>query len=136
MYWLLDACVCVCVCVSHSVSDQASLSVDFSRQEYCSGLPFSSPGVFPDPGIEPRSPALQADPLPSEPPESPLDAWLVLKVFLQGDSQPDPNEETTQQGGPAGDLADREPNLWSAGHLVSLYYSTLVWDETFKGAVV
>ena len=40
----------------------------FSREEYCSGLPFSSPGDFPDPGIEPESPVLQADSLPSEPP--------------------------------------------------------------------
>jgi len=47
---------------------QASLSVGFSRQEYCSGLPFPSPGDLPDPGIEPRSPALQADALCSEPP--------------------------------------------------------------------
>ena len=39
----------------------------FSRQEYWSGLPFPSPGDLPDPGIEPRSPALQADTLPSEP---------------------------------------------------------------------
>ena len=40
----------------------------FSRQEYWSGLPFPSPGDLPDPGIEPRSSALQADSLPSEPP--------------------------------------------------------------------
>ena len=40
----------------------------FSRQEYWSGLPFPSPGYLPDPGIEPRSPALQADALTSEPP--------------------------------------------------------------------
>ena len=40
----------------------------FSRQEYWSGLPFPSPVDLPDPGIEPRSPALQADALPSEPP--------------------------------------------------------------------
>ena len=39
-----------------------------SRQEYWSGLPFPSPGHLPDPGIDPGSPALQADPLPSEPP--------------------------------------------------------------------
>ena len=38
----------------------------FSRQEYWSGLPFPSPGDFPDPGIEPGSPALQVDVLPSE----------------------------------------------------------------------
>ena len=41
----------------------------FSRQEYWSGLPFPSTGDLPEPGIEPRSPALQADALPSEPPE-------------------------------------------------------------------
>ena len=43
----------------------------FSRQEYWSGLPFPSPGDLPDPGIEPRSPALQADTLTSEPPGKP-----------------------------------------------------------------
>ena len=45
---------------------QAPLSMEFSRQEYCSGLPFPSPGDLPDPGIEPMSPgasALQADSL-------------------------------------------------------------------------
>ena len=43
-------------------------SMGFSRQEYWSGLPFPCPGYLPDPGIEPGSPALQADALPSEPP--------------------------------------------------------------------
>ena len=41
------------------------LSMEFSRQKYWSGLPFPSPGDLPDPGIEPRSPALQAESLPS-----------------------------------------------------------------------
>ena len=50
---------------------QASLSMGFSRQEYWSGLPFPSPGDLPDPGIKPRSPALQADSLQSEPPGKP-----------------------------------------------------------------
>ena len=50
---------------------QAPPSVGFSRQEYWSGLPFPSPGGLPDPGIEPRSPALQADALTSEPPGKP-----------------------------------------------------------------
>ena len=44
----------------------------FSRQEYWIGLPFPSPGDLPDPGIEPASPALQADSLLSEPPERPI----------------------------------------------------------------
>ena len=47
------------------------LSMGFSRQEYWSGLPFPSPGDLPNPGIEPRSPALQADALSSEPPGKP-----------------------------------------------------------------
>ena len=51
---------------------QVSLSMGFSRQEYWSGLPFPSPGDLPDPGIKPRSPALQADTLPSEPPGKPV----------------------------------------------------------------
>ena len=46
---------------------QASLSIEFSRQEYWSGLPCSPPGDLPNPGIKPRSPTLQADSLPSEP---------------------------------------------------------------------
>ena len=54
-----------------TVAHQAPLSMGFSRQEYWSGLPFPSPGDLPDPGIEPRSPALQADALPSEPPGKP-----------------------------------------------------------------
>ena len=40
--------------------------MEVSRQEYWSGLPFPSPGDLPEPGIEPRSPALQADALPSK----------------------------------------------------------------------
>ena len=51
-----------------TVAYQALPSVGFSRQEYWSGLPFPSPGDLPNPGIEPRSPALQTDALPSEPP--------------------------------------------------------------------
>ena len=47
---------------------QASPSMGFSRQEYWSGLPFPSLGDLADPGIEPESPTLQADALPSEPP--------------------------------------------------------------------
>ena len=46
---------------------QAPPSMGFSRQEYWSGLPFPSPGDLPDPGIEPGSPALEADSLTSEP---------------------------------------------------------------------
>ena len=50
-----------------TVAHQAPPSMEFSRQEYWSGLPFPSPADLPDPGTEPRSPALQADALPSDP---------------------------------------------------------------------
>ena len=51
-----------------TVAGQAPLSMEFSRQEYWSGLPCPSPGDLPNPGIEPKSPTLQADSLLSEPP--------------------------------------------------------------------
>ena len=50
-----------------TVAYQAPQSIEFSRQEYWSGLPFPAPVGFPDPGIEPGSPSLQVDALPSEP---------------------------------------------------------------------
>ena len=49
--------------------------MEFSRQEYWSGLSVPSPEDLPNPGIEPRSPALQADSLPAEPPGKPK--WHV-----------------------------------------------------------
>ena len=55
---------CPTPCDPMDCSPQTPLSVGFSRQEYWSGLPFSSPGDLPDPGIEPGSPAWQADSLP------------------------------------------------------------------------
>ena len=55
-----------------TVAYKAPLSMEVSGQEYWSGLPFPSPGDLPNPGIEPGSPALQADALPSEPPGKPL----------------------------------------------------------------
>ena len=54
-----------------TIAHQAPLSVEFSRQEYWSGLPFSSPGDIPNPWTEPGSPALQADSLPLSHQESP-----------------------------------------------------------------
>ena len=54
-----------------TIALKAPLSTGFPRQEYWSGLPFPSPGYLPDPGIKPRSLALQADALPSELPGKP-----------------------------------------------------------------
>ena len=55
-----------------AVARQAPLSMEFARQEYWSGLPFPSPGDLPDPGVELKPPAFQADSLPSEPPGKPI----------------------------------------------------------------
>ena len=64
-----------------TVAHQAPLSMGFSSQECWSGLPCPPPGDLPNPGIEPRSPALQADALPSEPPGKHSYLWLkYLKV--------------------------------------------------------
>ena len=67
--WKWKSLSCVPLFVTRwTVAHQAPPSMGFFRQEYWSGLPFPSPGDLSDPGIEPRSPALQADALTSEPP--------------------------------------------------------------------
>ena len=58
------------------VAQWAALFMEFSRQEHWSGLPFPPPGVLPNPGIKPRSPTLQADTLPSEPPRKPQNTGM------------------------------------------------------------
>ena len=73
--WITLLCVSWSV-VSNSatpwtVACQCPPSMEFYRQEHWNGLPFPSPGDLPDPGMEPRSPALLADSLPSEPAEKP-----------------------------------------------------------------
>ena len=58
--------------------------MEFSRPEYWSGSPFPSPGDLPNPGIEPRYPALQADSLPAEPPGKPKNTRVGSLSPLQG----------------------------------------------------
>ena len=60
-----------------TVAHQAPLSMGFSRQEQCSGLPCPSPGDLPDPGIEPTSPALQVGSLPLMPPGKPISSICI-----------------------------------------------------------
>ena len=57
---------CLAPATPWTIACRALLSKGFSGQEYWSGLPFPSPGDLPDPGIEPRSPALQANSLLTE----------------------------------------------------------------------
>ena len=76
-----------------TVDKQVPLSMEFSRPEYWSGQPFPSPGNLPNPGIKPRTTALQSDSLPSEPPvevyflfnPSPLppEHWGILFYVLE-----------------------------------------------------
>ena len=84
--WNTHACMhakslqsCPTLCDPWTVAHQAPLSMGFPRQQYWSGLPFPSPGQLSDPGIKPRSPALQADSLPSEPPGQPISfcRWFI-----------------------------------------------------------
>ena len=65
-----------------TVTLQAPLSMSFPRQEYWSGLPFPSLGDLPDPGIKPRSPALQADSLPTELQGKPLLCHMYFKYIF------------------------------------------------------
>ena len=84
----LVLCVCMLSHFSHvwlfvillTIAYKSPLSVGFSRQEYWSGLLFPSPGDLPDPGIEPGSPALQADCLWSEPQGSPSVNYAILNI--------------------------------------------------------
>ena len=93
-YIMLEICKCGCAMLSCSVciqlfatpwtvAHQAPLSMGFSWQEYWSGLPCPPPGDLPNPGIKPKSPTLQADSLPPEPPGKQLKVCHDLNVKLQ-----------------------------------------------------
>ena len=85
-------CACVPSHFSHvqlfvslwPVAHQAPLFLGIPRQEHWSGLPCPPPGDLPNPGIEPRPPALQADYLPAEPPRKPKNTRVGSLSFLQG----------------------------------------------------
>ena len=87
--WTLQAKPCLTEWKRQSLTSiqlwlhQAPLSAEFSRQEYWGGFPFPSPGDLSDPGIEPGSPALQADALPvellGEPPNM---VRLLNRIFI------------------------------------------------------
>ena len=64
-----------------TVPCQAPLSMEFSMQEYWSRFPFPSPGDLPDPGIKPRSPALQAESLQLEPPGNPVGKTIAFTIW-------------------------------------------------------
>ena len=86
---------CPTLCNPWTVAYQASQSMGFSRQEYQSGLPFPSPGDFPAPGIEPGSPALQADALPSEPAGKPF--YICAFSYVAGNLEQDEDSSSTME---------------------------------------
>ena len=96
MFNKLSNIVCMLSCVQlfvilRTIARQAPLSMGFSRQGYWSGLPCPPPGDFPNPGVEPRSPALQSDSLLSEPPGQPKNTGmgglsLLQEIFLTQES--------------------------------------------------
>ena len=65
-----------------TIASQAPLSMEFSRQEYWSGLSFPSPGDLPNLRTEPRSPALQKNSLPTEPPRKPKHNINMYYVYM------------------------------------------------------
>ena len=92
----LHVCVCVCVCVCVLVAQscqlfatpwtivcQTPLSMEFSTQEYWTGLTFVSPGDHPNPGIKPGFPSLLPYSLPSEPPGKPTITYATAAKSLQ-----------------------------------------------------
>ena len=84
------------------------LSMEYSRQEYWSGYPFPSAGDLPDPGIEPRSPALQADSSLPEPPGKPTVVGLFYSLWLglslESWSRPGDGAGLLSMGVPVGSL--------------------------------
>ena len=78
----LVATLCLMLCDPWTEACLAPLSMGFPRQEYWSGLLFSSPGDLPDPGIEPGSPTSRADTLTSEPPGKPYNALNFQQIII------------------------------------------------------
>ena len=78
MYLVAQSCPTLCDPMDY-IARQAPLSMESSKQEYWSGLPFPPPGDLPDPGIEPVSPALAGGFFTAEPPGKPV--WSAVHVL-------------------------------------------------------
>jgi len=105
---------------------QASLTMVLPRQEYSGRLPFPFPKDLPDPGIEPRSPTVQADALPSEPPgKQPISKECILYDSSYWDGQ---NVRKIQK-----DLNELFglPNIWYSDKrkLCSLWQEYSYWER-------
>ena len=82
---LIQSCLTLC----DPMDCQAPLSMGILQEKYWSGLPCPLPGNLPNLGTEPRSPALQADSLPSEPRGKPKESQVLFKYELVGEDKTD-----------------------------------------------
>ena len=95
-----------------TVAHQVPLFTEFSSQAHWNGMPFPSPRDLPGPGIEPGSPALQADSLPSEPPGKPSFIDAVSKVTIFSSPEPLPQHFCARpRGWEPGSLGHRRETL-------------------------
>ena len=114
---------------------QAPMSMGFSRQECWSGLPFHFPGGLPDLGIEPGSPTLQADPLPSEPLrkpsviKSPLEKFERKFFHVSLRQRWCWEEKVLQLLNPKGTFSTHKTQWFSSKHSLGflLFFQTLYW---------
>ena len=107
------------------VAYQAPLSTVFSRQDYWSGLSFPPPGNLPNPGIKPGSPTLQADSLPSEPPEKPC-ATLLSHRF------PHASTDLVQSLPPLFFLFTHLPQIYHPRTSAHTVFSSETWIEHYN----
>ena len=103
----------------------APLSMEFSRPEYWSGLPFPSPGNLPDLGIKPRSSTLQADSLLSEPPGKPMNTGVGSLSLLRGIF---PTQELSWGLLHCRQILYRLSHQGSWDHMVGLF--SIFWDSS------
>ena len=113
-----------------TVACEAPPSMEFSRQEYWNGLPFPSSVDLPDPGIKPRSPALQAAALPSEPPGKPPNIYLAvlgLSCGMWDLSCPTRDQTWAPCLGSTGVSATGPPGKSLAGMTIKMFTNNKCW---------
>ena len=117
------------------VSSWTIQSMELSRPEYWTGYPFPSPGDLPNPGIKSRSPTLQADSLPAEPPGKPKNTGVGSLSLLQRSSRPRNRirafcmegkilYQLSYQGGPTPDESNN--NSLNTIHVIYIHISSIV----------
>ena len=99
----------------------------FSRQEYWSGLPLPSPGDLPYPGIEPRSPTLQADTLTSAPPGKPLDTSIQVLTSKISREERKPGWKKGEEAGRGGGWCGQRKG-WPYTRLLPPTDTQVLWD--------